>query len=105
MSKNYGTMMGYNDAIGWVDALEVPDSEAERKKRVLARMQYERDKTQPVKPKLRIGRSFDEIYCGNCAYLLAEGENYEYCPRCGFAIDWQALKKERAERTQKARNT
>lgn len=86
MSKNYGTMVGCQDAIKFVQDIET--DKAELKERVLARIRYEFDKDEPVKPrvyKMRYGR--DSHICGNCG---AGGlQVYDkYCSNCGFAIKW-----------------
>lgn len=97
MSKNYGTMIGCNDAIIWVKNLTGVDNAI--RDRVLARMAYEFDKSIPVKPTLHkgiYGHKYDTYSCGNCGAGINEAF-YQYCPNCGFAIakeKWQEKKRE-----------
>lgn len=49
MRKTYGTMTGFSDAIDWVERNAPED---DRKSQVLNRMRYERDKSEPVRPKI-----------------------------------------------------
>ena len=84
MSKSYGMMCGYDEAIAWAE--RQPDSTV--KNCAIARMKYERDKTIPVKPKFPkgiYGHKFDSWFCGNCGAGIAEA-HWKYCPSCGFAI-------------------
>lgn len=84
MSKSYGRMVGYSDAIAWVEALP----ESETKGYVLARMRYEADKAKPVKMRFikgRYGHKYDSWQCGNCGSGILEA-HWKYCPNCGFAI-------------------
>ena len=87
MSKNYGQMMSYSDAIAWIKA-NAPDTE--KRAQVLHRMQYEKDKSDPVKPKFYKGRYVANWYmCGNCGGRRVD-VNDNYCPNCGFAIKWDS---------------
>lgn len=81
MSKHYGMMVSYNDAIAWAE--RQPDSTA--KDCALARMRYERDKTIPVPTKPYKGRYWTSYNCGNCGSGVDEA-GWKYCPHCGFAI-------------------
>lgn len=88
MSKSYGMMVGFDDAIKWVERLHVPDEDVEMKDRTLARLRYERDQNVPVKPKRHKGIHILDYYtCGNCGAGI-QVQN-KYCPNCGFTIDWR----------------
>lgn len=85
MSKSYGMICSYNDAIAWAE--RQPDSTV--KNCVLNRMRYERDKTIPVKPKFlpgKYGHKYDSYSCGNCGAGITQA-HWEFCPNCGFAIE------------------
>lgn len=84
MSKSYGQMISFNDAIAWAE--RQPDSSV--KNYALARMRYEADKAKPVKPKFHkgmYGAKYDTWSCGNCGAGISEA-HWKYCPQCGFAI-------------------
>lgn len=84
MSKSYGMMCSYKDAIAWAE--RQPDSTV--KDCAIHRMQYERDKTIPVMPRYHkghYGKKYDTWSCGNCGADLPEA-GWKYCPNCGFAI-------------------
>lgn len=84
MSKTYGQMVSFADAIAWAE--RQPDSTV--KPCVLARMRYEADKAIPVKPRYhkgQYGRKYDTWSCGNCGAGVPEA-HWKYCPNCGFAI-------------------
>ena len=88
MSKNYGMMMSYKDAISWVESL--PDDE--KKSQVLNRMRYEKDKSDPVKPKFFKGKYVRDWYvCGNCGGRKVD-VNDNFCPGCGCAIWWDSTR-------------
>jgi len=88
MSKNYGMMMSYKDAISWVESL--PDDG--KKSQVLNRMRYEKDKSDPVKPKFFKGKYVRDWYvCGNCGGRKVD-VNDNFCPNCGFAIGWDSTR-------------
>ena len=88
MSENYGLMVGFNDAIKWVEQLPCPESEAEMKSRVLARMRYERDQNVPVPATKHKGKYIRDYYtCGNCGAGIDIGNRF--CSNCGFAIRWR----------------
>ena len=87
MSKSYGGMVGLEDAVAWVELLDVPKDCEDTKRRVLNRLRYERDQNVPVPVKCRKGRMFDEYTCGNCGFVARP--EYEYCPKCGFAMKWR----------------
>lgn len=87
MSRSYGRMTSLEDAIRFIAALPVPQGDEATKMYVLHRLEYERDQATPVKPKVRQGRSFDEITCGNCGRGVTVNDHY--CPGCGFLIDWR----------------
>ena len=94
MSKSYGQMCSYDMAITWAE--QQPDSTV--KPRALARMMYERDKALPVKPRFhkgRYGKKYDTYTCGNCGYGAHVG--YNFCPCCGFAIDWRVHERQQPE--------
>ena len=86
MNRDYGTMIGCNSSITWVQNLQgVNDS---IKERVLARMAYEFDKSIPVKPKFHKGlysSSHSYYICGNCGTSIQEA-HWHFCPNCGFRI-------------------
>lgn len=91
MGKSYGMMMGYSDAISWI---EEHAPEADGKSQVLNRMRYERDKTLPVRPKFRkgvYGKKHDSWSCGNCGRGGIDVID-DYCPKCGFKIGWESTK-------------
>ena len=91
MSKDHGQMMGYSDAIRWVEE-HAPDSP--EKGHVLARMRYERDKTIPVKPRFSkgvYGKKYDQWICGNCGRWGID-VGFNYCPECGFEIGWNTTR-------------
>lgn len=97
MSKDYGMMIGCADALMWVSNLkDVNDGIRER---VLHRMEYEFDKSIPVKRvfhKGKYGHKYDTYSCGNCGAGLPEA-CWSYCPSCGFAIakdTWQERQRE-----------
>ncbi len=82
--KEYGQMISFDAAIEW--AKRQPDSTI--KTHALARMEYERDKAIPVKPKFHkglYGHKYDSYTCGNCGSTINEA-HWRYCPNCGFAI-------------------
>ena len=87
MSKSYGLMVGFDKAIEWIEHLHVLNEDVEMKNRILTRLRYERDQNVPVKPKKHKGRIFDDYACGNCGSVIQVQD--EYCPKCGFAIDWR----------------
>lgn len=87
MSKAYGRMVSFDDAVRWVESIEVPKESEETKAYVLHRLEYERDQNIPVKPRIRKGRTFDEAMCGNCSRCIEVIDRY--CPGCGVAIDWR----------------
>lgn len=86
MSKSYGRMVSFNDAIAWLKQMDVPEDESLTKEWVLNRLRYERDQNVPVPVRIRKGRIFDENICGNCGFLVDVG--IEFCPKCGFALKW-----------------
>lgn len=89
MSKNYGQMMSYSDAILWIEN-NAPDTE--KRAQVLHRMQYEKDKSDPVKPKFFKGKYVRDWYvCGNCGGRKVD-VNDNFCPNCGFAIKWDSTR-------------
>ena len=90
MSKSYGRMVCFEDAVAWVELLDVPEECNETKQYVLNRLRYERDQNIPVPFKCRKGRTFDEYTCGNCGRLI--DVNDKYCAGCGFVIDWRKLR-------------
>ena len=84
---DYGQMMGYPDAVTWVE-VHAPDEDG--KSQVLARMRYERDKTRPVKPKFskgKYGKQYDSWICGNCGTWGLQ-VSWDFCPNCGYRIGW-----------------
>ena len=86
MSKDYGTMVGCNTAITWVQNLTGVNDQI--RQRVLSRMAYEFDKDIPIKPKFHkgiYGHQFDHYTCGHCGFGIDESV-YHYCPNCGFRI-------------------
>lgn len=89
MSKSYGVMVSMDDAIKFVKNLDFRDDplQANIRDRVINRLEYERDKTIPVKPVKHIGgRRFEDCYtCGNCGGSL-ELPISSYCRNCGFRI-------------------
>lgn len=88
MSKSYGVMVSMDDAIKFVKNLDFRDDplQANIRDRVINRLEYERDKTIPVKPVKHIGRHIDDYYtCGNCGGSL-ELPISSYCRNCGFRI-------------------
>ena len=89
MSGNYGPMTSFNDAIGWVENIRPKTtSEIDMHGRVLARLQYERDQSVPVRPKAAKGR-YTTYSCGNCGHGITEiGDNF--CSNCGKAIKWDS---------------
>ena len=86
MSKDYGGMMvSFDHAIKW--ARDQPGSTV--KECVLRRLEYERDKQVPAKPKYHKGvhgKKYDTWTCGNCGAGLPEA-HWRWCPNCGFAVD------------------
>ena len=87
MSKSYGQMMGYLNAIIWVEE-NAPDEP--EKEQVLARMRYEADRTMPVQPRFHKGingRKYDSWACGNCGRGNMD-VGWKYCPNCGFRVVW-----------------
>ena len=97
MGKDYGTMIGCNDAIKWVKDLQGVDEET--KTRVLARMAYEFDKSIPIKPKFQKGlysRLHDSYTCGNCGAVVTTAY-YKYCYNCGFRIAREAHEEKQRE--------
>lgn len=98
MSKDYGMMIGCNDALMWVQNLTGVNDQI--RDRVLNRMAYEFDKDIPVRPKLHKGvhgHKYDHYTCGNCGAGINLPVD-RFCPNCGFSIatkDWQ--EKERKE--------
>ena len=89
MSENYGPMVSFGEAIGWVEHIEPTNPEAEEKQdRVVARLRYERDQSIPVRPKVTKGR-YTTYSCGNCGHGITEiGDNF--CSNCGRAIKWDS---------------
>lgn len=87
MSKAYGRMISFEDAVRWAEGVAVPEGCEGSKACALNRLRYERDRNVPVKPRTRKGRTFDEHTCGNCGRGVEVG--YRYCAGCGFAIDWR----------------
>ena len=90
MSKSYGLRVSFEDAVAWVQLLDVPKECEDTKQRVLHRLCYERDQNVPVPYKCRKGRTFDEYTCGNCGRSVDVID--KYCGGCGFAIDWRKLR-------------
>jgi len=86
VSKSYGGMVGFDEAVSWVRD-HAPEDET--KSMVMARLSYERDKAVPVKPKFNpgiYGHKYDSWSCGNCGHGM--DVNCNYCPNCGFAVGW-----------------
>ena len=87
VSKTYGPMVSYDDAIKWVENIEpICSPDMDKQSRVLNRMRYEMDKSKPARPKVLNG-SYKSYSCGNCGHGLTE-IGYDYCPKCGKAIEW-----------------
>lgn len=82
MSRHYGMMVGFSDAIKWIGE---NTKNSVMKDRVMARLSYELEQNLPVKPTKYKTRYFDEYKCGNCGRGSLE-HDWEYCPNCGFAI-------------------
>ena len=95
MSKNYGMMISFEDAIKMVE-LELPTfDDGHFKERALNRLRYECDKSKPVAPKYnkgRYGSKYDSYSCGNCGHGGIESY-YHYCPNCGYAIGWKEVER------------
>ena len=88
MKRQYGTMVGCQTAVAWVSNLK--DVDTQIRDRVLARMQYEFDKDEPLAPVLHkgvYGRKYDYYACGNCARTISP--EYRFCPGCGYMIGWK----------------
>lgn len=89
MSKEYGVMVSMDDAIKFVKNLDFRFDPLQNniRDRVINRLEYERDKQIPVKPKRHPGKYINDFYtCGNCGGSL-ELPISNYCRNCGFAID------------------
>ena len=85
--KEYGVMCSYNTAVTWIRNLK--DVDENIKARVLSRMEYEMDKSTPVKPKFhkgKYGKRYDTYTCGHCGFGI-DVITSTYCNNCGFAID------------------
>ena len=86
MSKNYGCMVGCNDAVEWVRGIQTDDKDMQD--RVIARMRYEFDKDIEVPAKYypgKYGHKYDSCTCGNCGFTVDESV-WHFCPNCGFRI-------------------
>lgn len=86
MSKDYGRMVTFKDAIAWVEHMLVPEPCQETKQWVLSRLRYQYDQTIPVKVNLDKGR-FMAYCCGNCRRGVECVD--KFCSGCGFALDWK----------------
>ena len=87
MGTDFGKMVGCLDAIEWLKNISVPQSEEETKQCVLARMQYEFEKENPVPPRYhkgKYGSRYDTCSCGSCGFSISI--TYKYCPGCGKRI-------------------
>ena len=84
MKESYGMMVGPEDAVAWVEALDVLDKHMQE--RVVHRMRYEFDKDIPVPVRAQGGR-YRSYSCGNCGAGISE-VHWTFCPNCGFRIDW-----------------
>ena len=83
--------IGCLDALKWVKALDVSDTETQE--RVLNRMAYEFDKDIAIKPRFnkgKYGEQYDSYSCGKCGSGGVEAW-WTYCPNCGYMIghDWK----------------
>ena len=88
MSKGYGRMIGFKDAVAWVENMAVPEHCQETKQWVLNRLRYQYDQTIPVKVKLDKGR-FMSYYCGNCRHGVDCVD--KFCSGCGFPLDFKEV--------------
>lgn len=91
MSRDYGQMVSYEQAIAWIE--ENVSDNAPEKDRVLARMNYEHDKSVPLKPVYHrglYGSKYDSYTCRNCGDVLSIGDNY--CPNCGTKVKWDSTR-------------
>ena len=74
MSKSYGVMVSFDEAVKFVRNLDFRDDplQANIRDRVVNRLEYERDKQIPVKPVLRVRSSREARRLHPPALIIAE---------------------------------
>lgn len=86
-------MIGMKDMIQLFEGRFSEDEKrTEMYKAAINRLNYEKNKTEGIKPKYHRGARINDWYtCGNCGHGLHDiGDNY--CSNCGHRIKWNSTR-------------